>query len=110
MVRYSRRPVWWALAIALAALGAFGAVLLLVQLQWEPLQALDGDISPALRQVAVGTVFVVAVGLSRVLSGVHWAGDVLGALLLSAGWTLAMVAAFWPRSAQGGRLSRRQTR
>lgn len=44
--------------------------------------------------ISAGTMFVVAVGASRVILGVHWASDVLGAVLFSATWTLAMVAVF----------------
>ncbi|WP_422678103.1 phosphatase PAP2 family protein [Blastococcus brunescens] len=52
--------------------------------------------------VAVGTLFAVAVGLSRVVLGVHWASDVLGAWLLSLIWVLAMMAVFrtWHRQEQ----------
>lgn len=44
--------------------------------------------------VAMGTLFAVTVGLSRIVLGVHWVSDVLGGWLLSVAWVLAMVAGF----------------
>lgn len=52
--------------------------------------------SVAWRRVALvaAVVVVVAVGFSRVLLGVHYVSDVVGAWIFAAGWLAATVAAF----------------
>lgn len=44
--------------------------------------------------VVVGALFALAVGVSRIVLGVHWVSDVIGGWLLSAAWVLAMAAIF----------------
>ena len=52
--------------------------------------------APAWRRpaVALGALVVLAVGLSRIVLGVHWTSDVLGGWLLSLAWVLAVLSAF----------------
>lgn len=44
--------------------------------------------------ITLGTVLIVAVGASRMVLGVQWGTDVVGALLLTAAWVSAMVLTF----------------
>lgn len=44
---------------------------------------------------AVASAFVLAIGLSRVYAGEHWASDVLGAWLFGAAWLLAFTSVMW---------------
>lgn len=55
-------------------------------------------LAPRWRRLAVvaGALFAFAVGLSRIVLGVHWVSDVLGGWLLSLAWVLAMVALVRP--------------
>jgi undecaprenyl-diphosphatase len=46
--------------------------------------------------IGLGILFAAAVGASRVMLGVHWLSDVLGAWLLSLAWMLAMIALLQP--------------
>ncbi len=50
--------------------------------------------------VVAGALFAIAVGLSRIVLGVHWVSDVLGGWLLSAVWLLVMTALFRPWNAE----------
>lgn len=53
--------------------------------------------------VAAGALFALAVGLSRIVLGVHWVSDVVGGWLLSLAWVLAMVAVFRAWQRESGR-------
>lgn len=46
--------------------------------------------------VTLGAAFVVAVGLSRVVLGVHWPSDVIGGWLLALAWVLTTTAVLRP--------------
>ena len=71
---------------AMTATATWGALLFVllafVPRRWRP------------AAVAVTVAIVLAVGVSRVLLGVHWVSDVVGGVLLGLAWLLATTAVF----------------
>ncbi|MFI9552800.1 phosphatase PAP2 family protein [Nonomuraea endophytica] len=47
--------------------------------------------------LAVATMLVLGIGVSRVTLGVHFVSDVLAGYVLGGAWTLTMTIFFWPR-------------
>src|SRR5438105_4197920 len=84
------------LRVAAVAGGAllFGILLVLVRLQWVPLESVDHGVAAHLNSalawrrpvIVAAAVLVAAIGFSRLALGVHFLSDVLGAWALGVAW------------------------